>query len=327
MKRERYESWECPNCGNINKKIGPIYKCELCLKEYKRVGEGLIEVKRVHKGYILMVLPIILIIAVFLSFISIEYSSNPRICEVCHVMESYFNAWNESTHRDVKCYKCHYGEGVENFLEGSFHSLSVVLPRSTPFKFLGANISDENCILCHKDVFLIGDVASEIGGKTIYFNHSRHLMEYKRGIIKLNCVSCHSQIVVGSHIAVTNSTCLICHFEHTPSGFPVSGCPSCHPYPSENLMYGGKTFSHSIHVNREIPCEMCHSNISIKKGIMDEKCEICHPDANMTELLNLYEVHGVHVNTYKVKCIQCHPEIIHKPEVKKDTCKICHPER
>lgn len=317
------ELWRCPNCRNLNERTGPILKCEVCLKEFRERDGKLVEVKRVRRDRLRFAIPLILIFIVFSSFTFIEYTSDPRICESCHVMEPYFDAWNESTHKDVKCYRCHYGKGIRNFLRGSFHSFSEILPKYQPYRYLSANISDENCIQCHRDVFSIPEVTTQIDGEIIHFNHSKHLLEYKRGIIKLTCVSCHSEIVIGSHIAITNSTCMICHFEHTPSGFPVSGCPSCHPYPAENVEFRGINFSHQEHISREIPCEMCHTRISIKEGDMEEKCKTCHP-VNMTVSLSPYDMHRIHVTTYKVKCLQCHPEIIHRPVVKKERCEICH---
>ena len=44
----------------------------------------------------------------------------------------------------------------------------------------------------------------------IPFDHTPHLTESRKGI-RLRCTSCHSQVMVGSHIAVTPSTCALCH--------------------------------------------------------------------------------------------------------------------
>ena len=61
---------------------------------------------------------------------------------------------------------------------------------------------------CHETRLLQGKVKF----KRFYFDHKPHLTELRRGK-KLRCTSCHSQIVQGDHMKVTESTCFLCHFK------------------------------------------------------------------------------------------------------------------
>ena len=60
----------------------------------------------------------------------------------------------------------------------------------------------------------------EIQFGRIRFDHRNHLFGERRGM-KLRCTSCHSQIVQGNHLAVTPSTCFLCHFKDRPAGAPI----------------------------------------------------------------------------------------------------------
>ena len=50
---------------------------------------------------------------------------------------------------------------------------------------------------------------------------------------KLRCTSCHSQIVQGSHMSVTTSTCFLCHFKDQHFNQGLGTCTRCHQIPQE----------------------------------------------------------------------------------------------
>ena len=60
---------------------------------------------------------------------------------------------------------------------------------------------------CHSVQMLEGPLSF----KRVKFDHRHHLLESRRGR-RLRCVSCHSQIVQGEHVTVTESVCYMCHF-------------------------------------------------------------------------------------------------------------------
>ncbi len=311
--------WKCPFCEYENESEELV--CEVCRKEFKWKRGKLVEVKKRPPELIISIFILVFAILFNAILISIEYMSDPKICTSCHEMEKYFESWNESTHRGVKCYECHYGKGPINFLRGVYHSLGVLQAKVPPYVYLPANVSSENCLNCHENIESVGYVSYG----EINFSHREHLSGYKRGFLKLECVSCHREIVVGSHIAVKNSTCFVCHFYESPGGVPVSGCPSCHAYRDVEFRIDNRTFSHEVHVDRGIKCIVCHENTYILKGNMSLKCKRCHV-REVNETLPDLTMHSIHVNRLKLDCLQCHPKVIHKPVVKGDKCVMCHPD-
>src|SRR3972149_99108 len=39
------------------------------------------------------------------------YTSRSQFCISCHIMEPYYVSWQESSHKDVACIKCHFPPG------------------------------------------------------------------------------------------------------------------------------------------------------------------------------------------------------------------------
>jgi len=310
----------CPFCWSDLKEEKRGYVCEVCGKKWKKVAGKLIEVKKWPTEFIVLSIILLTIILANVVIAAIEYTSDPRICTACHGMEKYFESWNESTHRGIKCYECHFGKGPVNFLRGTYHSLSALQPEVPPYVDIPANISNENCLACHHDVIEI----EKIEYKNMSFSHRNHLEGYKRGFIRLQCVSCHSELVIGSHIAVKDSTCFVCHFYKTPEGVPISGCPSCHGSPQVDVRLDGYVFNHSMHVDRGIKCELCHDKTYMEVGNMTRNCQECHRMAVENVTMPDLQMHEIHVDSLKLDCLRCHPQIIHRPIVNEDKCKICH---
>ena len=143
-----------------------------------------------------------------------EYSMQPEFCRTCHIMEPYFQAWHESTHRDVPCGDCHFEPGWEKTIQGKFEASSqaVKFITGTYASKPHAQVQDASCLRegCHERRLLEGavnwTVATQRGHDiTIRFDHTPHLTEMRRGK-RLRCVSCHSQMVQGQHITVTLDT-------------------------------------------------------------------------------------------------------------------------
>src|SRR5579871_3803408 len=53
-----------------------------------------------------------------------EYSMQPAFCQSCHIMQPYYQAWHQSTHKNVPCVDCHFLPGVGNTLYGKFQASS-----------------------------------------------------------------------------------------------------------------------------------------------------------------------------------------------------------
>jgi len=246
-----------------------------------------------------------------------KLSASPLLCNSCHIMKPYVQAWKTSKHSNVPCVDCHYPPELRGTLWVKYQALAQVAKWATqtysskPF----AEVEDASCLRsgCHETRLLEGKVTYKRG---IIFDHAPHLKEKRRGR-QLRCTSCHSQIVVGNHIEVTDTACFLCHFKgkKTPREFhPLGGCPLCHTPPKGDIEVGPFTFNHDSLVKRGVACVKCHLNVVEGNGEAPrERCYTCH---NQPEKLEKYAdtgfIHDFHVAGHNIECTRCHSEIKHK---------------
>jgi TonB family protein len=149
-------------------------------------------------------------------------------------MEPYYDSWIEQpAHADVACVRCHFPPGLAGTVRGKLEGLVQVvnyLSSSYTRRRPWAEIEDASCLQsgCHDTRLLVGQVDYQ----GVVFDHTHHIGEMRRGK-DLRCTSCHSQIVQGDHMVVTNTTCFLCHFkkgdEVEPEEFArLSDCETCH---------------------------------------------------------------------------------------------------
>ncbi len=246
-----------------------------------------------------------------------ELSTSPILCNSCHIMKPYVNGWKTSKHKNVACVQCHYPPGLRDTIWVKYQAISQVVKYATqtysskPF----AEVEDASCLRsgCHERRLLQGKVIFKRG---IEFDHRPHLEGVRRGR-QLRCTSCHSQIVVGTHIEVTESTCFLCHFKGMKTGrelHPIGGCPGCHRPPKGDLKVGQTTFNHSEIMKRGVACQSCHLNVVEGDGEAPrQRCFTCH---NQPEKLKRYTeipfIHDFHVAGHNIECARCHTEIKHR---------------
>jgi len=259
----------------------------------------------------------------------LEYSTSPTFCNSCHIMEPFVKAWEESTHSDVGCVDCHYPPG--EYWKTKFQAISQVTDWLTgrystkPY----AEVDDENCLACHTTRLLEGEVVFKRG---IKFDHVPHLEKLRRGK-KLQCTTCHSQIVQGEHVAVNERVCFICHFMGKVGGIEPQSqefCTKCHLPPEEDIELAGITYNHTDFVKNGVECQRCHLEAVEGDGaVAQHMCYTCHGEPERLERIGEDQfLHKTHVTEHKVECDQCHGEIVHK--VKTHTapleydCRICH---
>lgn len=263
-----------------------------------------------------------------------EFSTSPYFCASCHIMKPYYQAWKTSSHNHVPCVDCHYPPEVREKLILKFQALSQVAKyvtrtySSKPY----AEIDDASCLRmgCHETRLLQGLVTFKRG---IKFDHRPHLLDLKRGK-KLRCTSCHSQIVVGNHMEVTESTCFLCHFKGTKFGRvenPIGGCGNCHAAPEGDIELEGATFNHKDFVgSRHVACQNCHLEAIQGEGeAKKDRCLQCHNEPiRLARYADTEFMHRNHVTDHKIECTHCHEEIRHAVKTSVEPlqydCTVCH---
>ncbi len=265
------------------------------------------------------------VIIIALAIGSIEYTSRPKFCRTCHYMEPFYDSWKTSGHSDVTCIKCHYPPGVKSKIEGKVAGLAQLVSyvtqvyrKSKPW----AEIPDESCLRegCHETRLLEGEVTF----KGVDFSHTTHLSTLRRSK-KLRCTSCHSQIVQGEHMVVTESTCFICHFKKSEKTHEVADCRKCHSSVEKISRY-----DHSEMAKKDIDCRRCHRHVVLGEGtVVKEHCYDCHWERERLDRIEETEfLHRTHTTDHKIECLGCHMPIEHRiismAEEAELNCASCH---
>lgn len=270
------------------------------------------------------------ILFLIFSYGFLEYSSTPKFCVTCHYMKPYYNAWKTSSHNKVPCIECHYPPTPLSKLEGKFRA-SVQLVKYITRQYgtkPWTEIDDSSCLRpgCHEKRLLKGKVQFQ----DIVFDHTPHLTSFRR-VTGLRCTSCHAQIVQGTHMTVTLTTCFLCHFKNIPEEEAIKRCTLCHKKLKTTSVISKGSFDHNSAEERGIDCILCHTQVVKGDGsVPKERCLTCHSEL---EKINKYKdiifMHRNHVTKHKVDCIRCHLEIQHiLPEGEELTafnCNTCHP--
>ena len=247
-------------------------------------------------------------------------SQNSGFCATCHYMEPYYRQWKTSTHAETPCVSCHPVRPVTIAISAARYATGThdVRPR--------AEVANGLCLQsgCHDTRLMEGKSAFK--GK-IHFDHSTHLARLRRGK-RLQCTSCHSQIVQGEHIAVTEETCFLCHFKGVGEAQAIGRCTNCHGTPKETVQHEGFVFNHDSYLKVGVACQQCHLEVTEGKGnVPKDRCFSCH-----VEHLEQYEdsefVHAKHVTEHDVDCFRCHEKIVHG-EIRmiralEPACENCH---
>jgi len=259
----------------------------------------------------------------------IEYSAQPGFCNNCHIMDPYYDSWKTSSHKDVPCIDCHYAPGIKAEAMGKLQAANQVVKYVTRTYGMKpwAEIEDASCLRsgCHEQRMLEGVVDF----RGVRFDHAHHLGELRRGK-QLRCTSCHSQIVQGDHLAVTETTCYLCHFKETPEGEPIAGCTGCHSSPPLVETATGSVIDHPQYIEDMVSCVSCHDDVAQGSGVADEsRCFNCHNEPErLTGADNTELVHRTHIAEHNVECTQCHEPMEHGLQSLSSTfeldCKACH---
>lgn len=279
-----------------------------------------------------VLIPVVILGVILLSVGTVGFvqiSSTPGFCKSCHIMRPYYESWARSEHRNVSCIQCHIAPGIKAEAMTKIQAANMVVKYFTnsygPRPW--AEVSDAACLRagCHSDRLIEGVVDY----KGVRFDHTAHLGEIRRGI-QLRCTSCHSQIVQGQHIAVTEATCFLCHFTNRPPGQPLAGCTGCHPTPPRVVSPDGFVVDHAQYVANRIDCLSCHTSVTEGGGRVDPaRCVSCHNEPErLAAISDTARLHEIHVTDHSVECIQCHAPVEHRVTALQTTfqldCSTCH---
>lgn len=262
---------------------------------------------------------------------SVSYTSKPSFCNTCHYMAPFYEGWQQSAHKDVECTVCHFEPGLAGTMRGKIEGLLQVAKyvtnahkRTKPW----AEISDASCLRsgCHVERLLEGGVRFKEG---IMFDHGPHLSELRRGK-NLRCTSCHSQIVQGDHITVTETTCFLCHFKNESAGIGLAECTLCHKQENFLEIQDQIKYNHAEVFEKGYDCLQCHTNTVVGDGAVHlERCYDCHFEPERLERVNDGDfLHQMHITEHKIECVQCHLTIQHKivktTQGESGDCSSCH---
>lgn len=260
------------------------------------------------------------------------YTSRSEFCNSCHIMEPYYVSWQESSHADVACIKCHFAPGFAEKVRGKMLGLVQLAKYLTKSEGPrpAAEIPDASCLRsgCHETRLLSGKV--EFRG--VPFDHQPHLNQLRRGK-QLRCTSCHSQMVQGQHMSVTPSTCYLCHFKDAAFNEGLGACTRCHAIPMEEFdLGGGIKFSHELAYEKGVDCYNCHMDVVQGNGeVPRERCRVCHNrQDDLARIDDHVFMHQMHVSDHKIDCTDCHLEIQHSLDEDRllhaaTDCQSCHP--
>ena len=263
------------------------------------------------------------------TYLAFEVSSQPRFCGSCHIMAPYYQSWRTSNHNQIACVECHIPPGITSELRKKYEALSMVARYFTGTYSTNpwTEVDDQSCLRsgCHVKRVLLGRELY----KGVLFDHQPHLTEMRRGK-QLRCTSCHSQIVQGSHISVTPTTCFLCHFKDVAPNTKTARCTLCHAVPDKTITTAGLSFNHGDVKRFDMQCMSCHQGVIKGDGdVPRERCLTCH---NEQARLNRYGetefLHRMHVTEHKVECLHCHVEIRHQVPAREEAlntaCESCH---
>jgi nitrate/TMAO reductase-like tetraheme cytochrome c subunit len=263
---------------------------------------------------------------------TVEVTSRPSFCGNCHIMAPYVESWKTSHHNTVSCTKCHYTPGVKNYFAAKMQGFSMTVQyfTGTQGPLPWADVENASCLRsgCHSEQLLEGKAEF----KGVIFDHKPHLTQMRRGK-DLRCTSCHSQIVQGMHITVTENTCFLCHFKEVELGTSTASCLLCHSEKTQLMRKETALFKHSVVVKKKMDCQDCHSQVVLGTGpVPEDRCLSCHNEPKRLQQINDHiMLHRKHVTERKIECMNCHHEIQHTRKAAVESlpgdCNSCHADR
>jgi len=270
---------------------------------------------------LLAILPFILVAG----YAGFTMAETPEFCGyVCHNMKPYYESYENSTHKGIKCAECHNEPGFIGFFKGT-----VIGAMNESYLYISGNYDKEPIVCdmsgrsctreeCHKTERLYKKESIFQG---ITFRHDVHSEII--GNIKLKCSSCHSTDSL-VHMKINVKTCLLCHTSDIISREEPLRCLDCHSTTISDI----KAYNHTSVLQNKTSCSNCHKSAHLKQLVEQERCDLCHREKPVKkETYTEEELHKIHTFEHTVDCIMCHNEVTHtfKPAFSAN-CLDCHKE-
>lgn len=171
---------------------------------------------------------LVLLVTVIFSAGLIGYSSTPRFCASCHLMETRYISWQHSDHAQVTdCLSCHSEPGplgeLKAHLAGIRYLYAFVTGRQRG-PILLAEVPNGNCLKCHEQEQLLTEEPPARGEVHSTYHHL-HLARQQQ------CTACHGGLAHATMLPVkARSAMSLCQSCHQPQSGPLRSCAQCHPY-------------------------------------------------------------------------------------------------
>ncbi|KPK42333.1 MAG: hypothetical protein AMJ65_07785 [Phycisphaerae bacterium SG8_4] len=291
---------------------------------------------------------LLIVIVTFFSGGAIVITGQPGFCNSCHIMNPYYDSWEDSNHSKVNCLDCHLRPGFKGYVKGKVNGLAqaVACVVGRVGTKPNATVEDASCMRpeCHSTEELETKNLVYSGMK---FTHQVHVENVVDGI-KISCGLCHSHVGGKEHFSVNKEVCFTCHFlkgSETDSRIVQTDCQSCHEVPDKVIDRGFVTINHAEFVSYKASCDdSCHKrDIEKNAQVSATVCRNCH-DYDIEREPNSVKLHEVHTDpekleiytgrkhtthTIKVECFACHGKVIHErgeatSVVAMMDCQDCH---
>ncbi len=277
---------------------------------------------------ILLVLVVVFAILPFIlvaGYAGLQMSESPAFCgNVCHNMKPFYESYEHSAHKGIRCGECHNEPGfigsAKAHIVGAINESVLYFSGDYGKEPIVCDISNRSCMReeCHKPERLDEKVFLYEG---IPFSHKIHDGEFDNNIT-LKCVSCHATDSI-VHMSLDLSTCYLCHTDGVVSAEEPQRCLACHERTIDKI----ESYDHASLLKNKKNCSTCHQQHEAHV-VSQERCNLCHVEKEVEkEEFSSGKLHKLHTFDHAVECALCHSDITHDYEAAfSGNCLDCHKE-
>jgi cytochrome c nitrite reductase small subunit len=225
---------------------------------------------------------IIAVSVVMLSmFLGSIYTAQPNFCANCHTMETAYNDWEKSTHKETTCNACHSRPGATGYLirqlDFAGESLGQLKGTAAPTE---AKVSNAACLRCHQEIR-----QKTVKTKELLVRHQDFLENGAK------CGDCHVSHKQQEERVSSMSQCIVCHDgKEAPRE-----CSTCHR--RDTALSQTKRHKVKSNIKPLERCDGCHAT---------DNCS-SHHGTEMPHQLGWFQEHGkIAAASDEPTCWRCH---------------------